>query len=165
MPSAREGVAEHQPRRQVEIPQDENGDDVSSIIVPNPEIQPPEQPSSSSSEQGQQGQGGQRRWQDSHRPSYLYPFLPPSTKLQCNRTATRSLSHYHIVWHYRDSTAPDSDEAAEIEINQGRGRATLDGQAVRDMCVGDEVVVWLRARFPGWRNHLEHMTVRVFWAA
>ncbi|KAL1990282.1 hypothetical protein VTN49DRAFT_6121 [Thermomyces lanuginosus] len=161
MPSAREGVAEHQSRRHVEIPKDEDGKDVPSIIVPNPEIQPPEQPP----EQGQQEQGGLKRWEDEHQPSYLYPFLPPPTKLQCNRTATKTLEHYNIAWHYRDSIAPDSNEAADIQAHQGRGRATLNGQAVRDMCVGDEVVIWLRARFPGWRNHLERMTVRVFWAA
>ncbi|KAL1967120.1 hypothetical protein VTN77DRAFT_3411 [Rasamsonia byssochlamydoides] len=92
------------------------------------------------------------------------PFLPTSSKLQSNRTATRTTQDHHIVWHYRDRIDPDSDEAARIELEHGRGRATLDGRAVREMQVGDAVSVWARARFGGWSNHIEKMSVRVFWA-
>lgn len=95
----------------------------------------------------------------------LRPFLPEPTKLQCNRTATINSTDYHIVWHYLDEVAADSPEAEKIERETGRGRATLDGSAVRNMKVGDEVSVWLRARFAGWRNHVDKMSVRVFWAA
>jgi hypothetical protein len=97
--------------------------------------------------------------------SHPRPFLPEPGKLQCNRTATISSSDYHIVWHYRDDIQPDSDEAERIEQETGRGRATLDGNEVRGMKVGDEVSVWLRARFAGWRNHVDELSVRVFWAA
>lgn len=93
------------------------------------------------------------------------PFLPEPTKLQCNRTATINSTDYHIVWHYLDDLSADSPEAEQIERETGRGRATLDGSAVRYMKVGDEVSVWLRARFAGWRNHVDKMSVRVFWAA
>lgn len=93
------------------------------------------------------------------------PFLPEATKLQCNRTATINSTDYHIVWHYLDDVAADSPEAEQIERETGRGLATLDGSAVRNMKVGDEVSVWLRARFAGWRNHVDKMSVRVFWAA
>ncbi|OKL56961.1 hypothetical protein UA08_07799 [Talaromyces atroroseus] len=97
--------------------------------------------------------------------SHPRPFLPEPGKLQCNRTATRSSSDYHIVWHYRDDIHPESDEAERIEQETGRGRATLDGREVRDMKVGDEVSVWLRARFSAWQNHVDALSVRVFWAA
>ncbi|EED16062.1 conserved hypothetical protein [Talaromyces stipitatus ATCC 10500] len=97
--------------------------------------------------------------------SHLRPFLPEPTKLQCNRTATINSTDYHIFWHYRDNLPADSPEAERIERETGRGRATLDGNAVRNMKVGDEVSVWLRARFAGWRNHVDKMSVRVFWAA
>lgn len=99
------------------------------------------------------------------RPFRIEPFLPEPTKLQCNRTATINSTDYHIVWHYLDELAADSPEAEQIERETGRGRATLDGSAVRNMKVGDEVSVWLRARFAGWRNHVDSMSVRVFWAA
>lgn len=99
------------------------------------------------------------------RPFRIKPFLPEPTKLQCNRTATINSTDYHIVWHYLDGIAADSPEAEQIERETGRGRATLDGSAVRNMKVGDEVSVWLRARFAGWRNHVDKMSVRVFWAA
>jgi hypothetical protein len=98
-------------------------------------------------------------------PTRLRPFLPEPTKLQCNRTATINSTDYHIVWHYLDDLPADSPEAEQIERETGRGRATLDGSAVRNMKVGDEVSVWLRARFAGWRNHVDKMSVRVFWAA
>lgn len=93
------------------------------------------------------------------------PFLPEPTKLQSNRTAVIGSTDFHIVWHYLDELAADSPEAEQIERETGRGRATLNGIEVRNMKVGDEVSVWLRARFAGWRNHVDKMTVRVFWAA
>lgn len=97
--------------------------------------------------------------------SHPRPFLPEPTKLQCNRTATIGSMDHHIVWHYRDNIEASSPEAEEIEQETGRGAATLDGSAVRNMQVGDEVSVWMRARFAGWRNHVDKMSVRVFWAA
>ncbi|CRG92166.1 Nucleolar protein 12 [Talaromyces islandicus] len=100
-----------------------------------------------------------------HEPAPLIPFLPNSTKLQSNRTATRGSTNYHIVWHYKDSIPQDSPEAERIEAEEGRGSATLDGKSVRSMQVGDQLVVWIRARFAGWRNNVDRMSVRIFWAA
>ena len=97
-------------------------------------------------------------------PRSLVPFLPDSNKLQCNRTATKYPTDYHIVWHYRDNILADSTEAETIENEQGRGRATLDGKSVREMQVGDQLVIWARARYAQWRNHVDSMSVRVFWA-
>lgn len=98
-------------------------------------------------------------------PARLKPFLPDSNKLQCNRTATKVSKDHHIVWHYKDDIQQDSSEAERIEEEEGRGSATLDGRSVRTMQIGDQVVVWIRARFAGWRNNVESMSVRIFWAA
>lgn len=95
----------------------------------------------------------------------MIPFIPDSTKLQCNRVATKDSTNYHIVWHYKDSIQQDSSEAERIEEEEGRGSATLNGESVRAMQVGDHLVVWMRARFGGWRNHVDSMSVRIFWAA
>jgi hypothetical protein len=92
-------------------------------------------------------------------------FLPGPRKLLANRAAMITTQNRRIVWHYRDHIEPDSDEAVRIEVQDGRGRSTLDGRAVREMRLGDTVSVWARARFTGWSNHIEGMTVRVYWAA
>lgn len=97
-------------------------------------------------------------------PSRLEPFLPSANRLQTNPVAIGTTQNFRITWHYLDSIPPDSPEAEEIERSQGRGRATLDGRAVRNMQVGDSVSVWARARFAGWANHVERLSVRVFWA-
>lgn len=98
-------------------------------------------------------------------PTRLKPLLPDFNKLQCNRTATKDPKNYHIVWHYKDNIQQDSSEAERIEEEEGRGSATLDGKSVRSVQIGDQVVVWIRARFAGWRNHVDSMSVRIFWAA
>ncbi|KAL2004960.1 hypothetical protein VTN00DRAFT_2810 [Thermoascus crustaceus] len=96
--------------------------------------------------------------------SRLEPFLPTANRLQTNPVATSTTQNFRIVWHYLDSIPADSAKAEEIETEEGRGRATLDGSAVRNMQVGDSVSVWARARFAGWANHVERLSVRVFWA-
>ncbi|KAL1959998.1 hypothetical protein VTO42DRAFT_666 [Malbranchea cinnamomea] len=91
-------------------------------------------------------------------------FLPNAHTLQRNVVAQREVQTHKITWHYLDSVDPDSAEAEEIQNSHGRGSATLDGRAVRKMHVGDEISVWGRARFPGWSNTVEGMSIRVFWA-
>ncbi|KAE8150986.1 hypothetical protein BDV25DRAFT_153494 [Aspergillus avenaceus] len=91
-------------------------------------------------------------------------LLPSQHKLQSNRTAIRDTQHYRVIWHHLDNLAADSPEAQEIEVNQGRGRATLDGSLVRSLQVGDAISVWARARFGAWVNYVERVSVRVFWA-
>ncbi|OOF96303.1 hypothetical protein ASPCADRAFT_206486 [Aspergillus carbonarius ITEM 5010] len=91
-------------------------------------------------------------------------LLPTARKLQSNRTAVSSSQVHTIVWHHLDDIAADSREAVEIERDQGRGRATLDGSQVRALEVGDAIAVWGRARFGGWANHVQRVSVRVFWA-
>ncbi|PLB44735.1 hypothetical protein P170DRAFT_439986 [Aspergillus steynii IBT 23096] len=94
-----------------------------------------------------------------------HPLLNPSScKLQSNRTYVRDAEEYTITWHYLDRIPADSAEAEEIERAQGRGRATLDGSQVCTLGLGDAISVWGRARYGGWTNYVEQVSVRVFWA-
>ncbi|KAE8372364.1 hypothetical protein BDV26DRAFT_102306 [Aspergillus bertholletiae] len=94
-----------------------------------------------------------------------HPLLLPSPhKLQANLAAQRETQHYHITWHHLDNISADSAEAAEIQHSQGRGQATLDGSQVRNLQIGNSIAIWARARFGAWANHVEQLSVRVFWA-
>ena len=84
--------------------------------------------------------------------------------LQRNKSADKHTGHYTIVWHYLDNISPDSEQAAEIQETEGRGRNTLDGRVLRSLEVGDSVSVWGRTRFGQWMNFVEEATVRVYWA-
>lgn len=90
-------------------------------------------------------------------------FMANGNKLQSNLTATGETKHYTITWHHLDAIEPGTPEAEEIEQAQGRGHATLDGRRVREMRPGDSISVWGRARFGGWANHVQGLSVRVFW--
>ncbi|KAL4888686.1 hypothetical protein BDV59DRAFT_188160 [Aspergillus ambiguus] len=85
-------------------------------------------------------------------------------KLQSNKTREGQTQHHVFAWHYLDNLAADSPEAEEIQQMQGRGRATLDGSQVRSLEVGDSISIWGRARYMGWRNEVEGIRVRVYWA-
>ncbi|KKK24560.1 hypothetical protein P175DRAFT_0505613 [Aspergillus ochraceoroseus IBT 24754] len=91
-------------------------------------------------------------------------LLPREHNLQSNRARVQPAHLHKITWHYLDDIEADSPEAAEIERIQGRGRATLDGNQVRGLQIGDSIMVWGRARFPGWTNYTVELSVRVFWA-
>lgn len=91
-------------------------------------------------------------------------FLPTGDKLQANKAAVRETQQYTITWHHLDAIEPGTPEAEEIERERGQGRATLDGRRVREMGLGDSISVVGRARFGGWANHVERLSVRVFWA-
>ncbi|KAJ5491504.1 hypothetical protein N7539_003071 [Penicillium diatomitis] len=91
-------------------------------------------------------------------------LLPGPGKLQNNGARVAERQDVEIVWHYQDNIPADSPEALEMEKTKGRGRATLDGQFVRDLQVGDSIAIWARARFPGWSNHVYYASATVFWA-
>jgi quercetin dioxygenase-like cupin family protein len=91
-------------------------------------------------------------------------LLPRNNKLKVNGSRVSELQNSVITWHYQDDIQPESAEAYEIERSQGRGRLTLDGRGVRELEVGDSIALWARARFPGWRNHVDFASVRIFWA-
>ena len=90
------------------------------------------------------------------------PHIPADTTLQRNVVAKGETTVHTIVWHYLDSYDKDSAEAREA-ANQGRGPGTLDGRFVRSMQVGDCIILWVRARFPGWENHVEKAKITVYW--
>ncbi|CAG8921077.1 unnamed protein product [Penicillium salamii] len=91
-------------------------------------------------------------------------LLPRGNKLQVNGAHVSEMQHTTIVWDYRDDVKADSPEAHEIEKTRGRGRLTLDGRGVRELEVGDSIALWARARFPGWSNHVNRASVRIYWA-
>lgn len=91
-------------------------------------------------------------------------LLPRNNKLQVNGAHVSENPNAVITWHYLDDIQPESSEAYEIERSKGRGRSTLDGHGVRELEVGDSIALWARARFPGWRNHVDQASVRIFWA-
>lgn len=95
--------------------------------------------------------------------AYAHPLLPPSTKLQLNVTAQRLTKEHVITWSYQDDIQPDSLEGDHLE-KVGRGRASGNGEYVRNLRVGDIITVWARARFPGWQNNVEHVRIDVYWA-
>ncbi|KAL2869970.1 uncharacterized protein BJX67DRAFT_302018 [Aspergillus lucknowensis] len=102
------------------------------------------------------------------RPQHFGPnhplLLPRSNALQRNRTRTQEAKRHTIVWHHLDHIPANSPEAEEMEQSQGRGRDTVDGKQVRELEPGDSILVWGRARFPGWVNYVDELSVRVFWA-
>ncbi|CAI7652454.1 unnamed protein product [Penicillium glandicola] len=91
-------------------------------------------------------------------------LLPRGNKLQGNGAHVSDMQHNTIVWDYRDDIQADSPEAFEIQKTLGRGRLNLDGHGVHELEVGDSIALWARARFPGWSNHVERASVRMYWA-
>ncbi|KAL4774071.1 hypothetical protein BDW60DRAFT_14967 [Aspergillus nidulans var. acristatus] len=102
------------------------------------------------------------------RPQHFGPneplLLPRNNALQRNRTRIYEAKRHNIIWHYLDDVAADSQEAEDIAREMGRGRDTLGGKQVREMEIGDAILIWARARFPGWRNYVDDVSVQVFWA-
>lgn len=68
-----------------------------------------------------------------------------------------------VTWSWEDNIHPESAAADEI-AEKGRGRETGTGEFVRGLRVGDVVSVWVKARFPGWSNHVHRVEVDVYWA-
>ncbi|CEL08285.1 hypothetical protein ASPCAL11436 [Aspergillus calidoustus] len=91
-------------------------------------------------------------------------LLPGQNALQRNRARIQQPQRHIVVWHYLDDIAADSPESEELERSEGRGRNTLAGKQVRELEPGDSIMVWARARFPGWINYVNELSVRVFWA-
>ncbi|KEY72872.1 hypothetical protein S7711_04448 [Stachybotrys chartarum IBT 7711] len=83
--------------------------------------------------------------------------------IQRNKTARKEMMEHVITWSHLDDIDPKS-EAAEDLVKDGRGRATGNGEFVRNLKLGDVITVWAKARFPGWANHIERVKVEVYWA-
>ncbi|KAI1324916.1 hypothetical protein F5Y16DRAFT_379622 [Xylariaceae sp. FL0255] len=83
--------------------------------------------------------------------------------IQRNRLTYKEWNHHHIEWSWKDDIAPESSASEELK-DVGRGTGTGDGSFIRNLKLGDMVTVWGRARFPGWRNNVQSVEVRVYWA-
>ncbi|RYO80224.1 hypothetical protein DL766_003658 [Monosporascus sp. MC13-8B] len=87
----------------------------------------------------------------------------PEHCIQRNRLAARPFQHHHVEWKATDDIDPRSAAAEELK-NAGRGRATGNGEFVRNLKLGDIITVWGRARFGSWTNNIERVEVKVYWA-
>jgi hypothetical protein len=91
----------------------------------------------------------------------LYHDLLPNEEytIQRNFVADSSPKTHTVVWSCHDDEAP-----ADWLEDEGRGRETATGDFVRGLKAGDVVSVWAKARFPGWRNHIDMVQVEIYWA-
>ncbi|KAL7620922.1 hypothetical protein AAE478_008233 [Parahypoxylon ruwenzoriense] len=95
---------------------------------------------------------------------YDHELLPNQNHLiQRNKLGEANWQRHHVEWSWRDDVDPDSSEAEELDA-AGRGKATGNGEFVRDLKFGDMVTVWARSRFPGWSNYIQKAEVKVYWA-
>jgi hypothetical protein len=83
--------------------------------------------------------------------------------LQKNLTSVKSTKEHIVTWSFDDHIDPGSLEANELQT-QGRGSGTGSGELVRSLEVGDVITVWAKARFPGWVNVVEEISIDVYWA-
>ncbi|KIJ59294.1 hypothetical protein HYDPIDRAFT_162653 [Hydnomerulius pinastri MD-312] len=90
------------------------------------------------------------------------PPIPNDKLLQRNLHAVSETRHHTVEWSYVDAAASAEDQHA-LE-NCGRGRLSADGSFVRNLKVGDCIVLWASARFPGWEMHAEKAKISVYWA-
>ncbi|KAA8567768.1 hypothetical protein MFRU_010g01150 [Monilinia fructicola] len=95
--------------------------------------------------------------------TFKHKLNPDQRHLQKNRTATTASQEHTIVWRFDDDIHPESPEADELEA-QGRGRETANGEFVRSLRIGDVVTIWAKARYPGWANTVEDVSIDVYWA-
>jgi len=97
--------------------------------------------------------------------SYMFdqPLLPSENRLQSNVVSRKETQEYVITWSYDDDVSPDTSEGDALEA-LGRGKASSNGEFVRSLKLGDVVtVVWAKARFPGWANYVDALTIDVYW--
>ena len=92
-----------------------------------------------------------------------HDLMPGPTVLQKNVTAKSTSTEHTITWSCNDYVHPESPEGDALE-GEGRGRASANGEYVRDLKMGDAVTVWAKARFPGWSNTVEEVKIDVYWA-
>jgi hypothetical protein len=90
-----------------------------------------------------------------------HPFLPSPASLQSNIVAGKTIKKHVVTWKAGDNVQEDSPEALILE-NKGRGRATGNGNFVRDLQVGDIITVWARARFPDWKNDVSKISIDIY---
>lgn len=77
----------------------------------------------------------------------------------------RTNKEHRVVWSYTDDIPHSTLTQLGLSLEErGRGKATGNGEFVRNLKLGDIVTVWAKARFPGWVNYVENVKVDVYWA-
>lgn len=84
--------------------------------------------------------------------------------VQANVHAKREFTSHRVVWSWTDDIDADSSRAEEELLKVGRGKATGNGEFVRNLSFGDVVTLWGHARFPAWVNTVDTARVDVYWA-
>lgn len=109
-------------------------------------------------------QRGRWRLDESQNPhQFHHPLLPSPERIQSNVVATRQIKKHVVTWSYNDHTPHESPEGDALEA-MGRGRASANGEYVRNLKVGDVITVWAKARFPAWANFVEEVKMDVYFA-
>lgn len=99
---------------------------------------------------------------EADRPAFHHGLHPsPEWTIQMNKAATSQSTTHKVVWSWKDDVDPLT---AEQLGESGRGTATGNGDFVRNLKLGDIVTVWAKARFAGWANHIERVSVDIYWA-
>jgi hypothetical protein len=98
--------------------------------------------------------------------AFKHPLFPQDhLTVQHNVVAERDYKVHRVVWSHTDDINPEHDTEAVVRLtNQGRGKATGNGQFVRSLKLGDVVTLWAKARFPNWANHVESVKLDVYYA-
>lgn len=98
--------------------------------------------------------------------AFKHPLFPQDhLTVQKNVVAERDFKMHRIVWSHTDGINPEHDTEAAVRLEQeGRGKATGNGQFVRDLKLGDVVTLWAKARFPNWANHVDSVKLDVYYA-
>lgn len=107
-------------------------------------------------------------WEGQVQKAYIFKHhLHPreDLKVQCNLTAEKEVLEHRVVWSYTDDVDPERDVEAAVKLQrEGRGKATGNGEFVRDLKLGDVVTLWSKARFPSWANFVESARIDVYYA-
>lgn len=98
-----------------------------------------------------------------HPATFKHKLNPDTKALQKNKTATATPESHVITWRFDDNIHPESPEADKLE-EQGRGRETGNGEFVRNLRIGDVVTLWAKARYPGWSNTIQDVSMEVYYA-
>ncbi|KAK6520724.1 hypothetical protein TWF506_000971 [Arthrobotrys conoides] len=97
--------------------------------------------------------------------------------LQRNRHAESDETEYEIVWRWdedklgendaekwEDGVVDENGEIKEAGAWERGGRHERNGEFVRELKGGDEIRVFIKALFPGWRCTVERCEVECWWA-
>ena len=87
----------------------------------------------------------------------------PAWCVHRNKRANREWQQHIVVWSCDDDIKEDSDGGKAL-AEEGRGRATGNGEFVRNLKLGDVVTLWAKARFGGWANSVKSASIDVYWA-